>query len=291
VARDVLFKSRLLEIRANRCGRDDPALSRETPPLSWHEVTLPCHGIWYRHLGRTALPVDSHHVHFLNRGESHRVSHPHGCGDRNTGLVLQDDTLHDLARQVDPRATPEAPFTRTHARLQARTDAAHRALLDGLRREALDPLMVEELALRVVVRALAADRDAGSARAPLVKSQRDLAEAARCVLHRDLDVPLSLKDVAEAVASSPFHVCRVFAAHSGMSLHRYRVLLRLRSAIAMLLEGDQPLAAIAAATGFHDRSHLSRAFARHLGMSPAQMRQRARSASVRAMVEELLATG
>lgn len=274
VARDVLFRSPVLEIRDNRCGREDPGLSRETAPLPWHEVTLPRRGIWYRHLGRAALPVDCHHAHFLNRGETHRVSHPQGCGDCNTGLVVRPQALHDVARAADPAATPDVPFARTHARLDSRADLAHRALLAAARRGPREALLVEELALRLVATLLRAPATGG---AKLVKSQRDLAEAARGVLHRDLDRALSLADVAAEVGSSPFHVCRVFAAATGMTLHRYRVGMKLRAAVGLLLETELPLASIAAATGFHDRSHLSRVVARHAGIPPLELRRRSRT--------------
>jgi AraC-like DNA-binding protein len=275
-----------LEIRDNRCSREDPALSPETPPLGWHEVTLPRAGIWYRHLGRAALPVDAHHVHFLNRGESHRVSHPYGCGDRNTGLVVAARALHSLMVGLDPRATPETPFARTHARLDDRTDAAHRVLLAAVRSAAIEPLEVEELALRLL--AATVQGGGNDATADLARSRRDLAEAARGLLHQDLAMPVSLADLATRLCSSPFHLCRVFAAHAGMPLHRYRLLLRLRAATGLLVETRAPLAEIAAATGFHDRSHLSRVFTRRLGMAPAELRRRARGALLRELVRGLL---
>lgn len=288
VKRDRLFRSELLEIRDNRCGRHDPALSPETPPLAWHEITLPRRGLWLRHLGREALPVDRLHVHFLNRGESHRVSHPLGCGDANTGLVVAATTLCEVMTAMDHRATPERPFLRTHARLDARADAAHRLLLAAVRADELEPLAIDELALRLLANVLRSGGVGPHAPAPLRRSQRDVAEQALAVLHQRLGEPLALVDVACAVGSSPFHLCRVFTAHFGTSLHRYRQSLRLSAALDLVVDGSADLAAIAAATGFSDRSHLSRLFTRRFGLSPSQLRERRRPLLRRDGIRELL---
>jgi AraC-like DNA-binding protein len=133
--------------------------------------------------------------------------------------------------------------------------------------------LLEELALRLVAAVVGVPTAGGR----LVKSQRDVAEAARCALHRDLGTPLAVADVAAEVGCSPFHACRVFAATTGMPLHRYRLLMKVRAAAGLVLETEQPLAAIAAATGFSDRSHLSRVLARHLGVPPLELRRRSRA--------------
>jgi AraC-like DNA-binding protein len=290
VARNVLFRSPVLEIRDNRCSRRDPGLTGETPPLPWHELTLPRQGLWYRHLGRRALPVDVHHAHFLDRGESHRVSHPAGCGDRNTGLILASATLRELlaAAAVDDG---ELRFGRAYTRVDDRLHAAHRLLLAAaalVERGELEPLTVETLALQLAARTLGVAMAAPAPALP-ARAQRDLVEAARAALHGDLDRPVSLADVAAAVGSSPFHLSRLFSAHVGVPMHRYRLLLRLRAAVELIVTGAQPLAEVAAATGFADRCHLTRLCRRHLGLSPAQLRQRLSAARLPGLLQQLLA--
>src|SRR5262245_28231528 len=104
VDRSTLFRSDLLEIRANRCLRTDPRITPPTDPLPFHEICLPRRGVWIRHLEGRELVVNTNHVHFLNRGEVHRVAHPHGCGDLNTGLILPRTTLLEVLRASEPRA-------------------------------------------------------------------------------------------------------------------------------------------------------------------------------------------
>src|SRR5262245_31858198 len=114
VNRVSVFRSTLVEIRENHCLRTDPSISTPTAPLPFHEIVIPRRGCWIRHLEQEQLVVDPNHVHFFNRGEVHRVEHPHGCGDVNTGLILPDDSLLDVLRAVDPRAEErrERPFPR-----------------------------------------------------------------------------------------------------------------------------------------------------------------------------------
>jgi AraC-like DNA-binding protein len=57
----------------------------------------------------------------------------------------------------------------------------------------------------------------------------------------------------------------------GLTPHRYIVQLRVERARKLLRQGETP-AAVAAAAGFTDQSHMTRAFARQFGVSPARYR-------------------
>jgi transcriptional regulator GlxA family with amidase domain len=58
-----------------------------------------------------------------------------------------------------------------------------------------------------------------------------------------------------------------------MTASAYRSRARIRLASKMLLTTTQPLAGIALSAGFNDQSHLTRAFSRSLGLSPAGYRR------------------
>jgi AraC-like DNA-binding protein len=284
VLRGVLFASPLVEIRDNRCNRHDPALSPPTPPMAFDEITFPRDGLWCRHLGRRALPVDARHVHFFPRGESHRVSHPIGCGDRNTGFLFEPATLAAMAR---PRGA--SPFPATHVPITARLHAAHLVVLRAARAAAeqrIDPLAVEELALRLASACLASEARPAPAS---TKRQRELIEATRAVLHCDLERRVTLGEIAAAVGCSPFHLCRTFAAHCGEPLLRYRQRLRLLRAAELIVETRAPLADVAARTGCADRSHLTRLLRRELGTAPARLRKDLEQARFAAALRALTA--
>ena len=84
--------------------------------------------------------------------------------------------------------------------------------------------------------------------------------------------PWSLNDVADAACASLFHLARCFRQHTGLSLHGYRQRLRLAAALQWLEEGERDLAALAHELGYSSQSHLGSAFARDIGVTPAQAR-------------------
>jgi transcriptional regulator GlxA family with amidase domain len=58
-----------------------------------------------------------------------------------------------------------------------------------------------------------------------------------------------------------------------MTANAYRTRARIRLASKMLLTTMAPIARIALNAGFSDQSHLTRAFSRSLGLSPAGFRR------------------
>jgi AraC family transcriptional regulator len=82
---------------------------------------------------------------------------------------------------------------------------------------------------------------------------------------------IEVATLADLVGRSPFHFSRVFTQSVGMTPHRYVVHLRLRRAFEMARSRSANLAAIAAATGFADQSHLSRWVRRVYGVSVSEL--------------------
>jgi AraC-like DNA-binding protein len=64
-----------------------------------------------------------------------------------------------------------------------------------------------------------------------------------------------------------FSLSRHFRAAFATSPHRFLLMRRLQRARAMIADGE-PLAEVAAATGFADQSHLTRHFKKAFGMAP-----------------------
>jgi AraC-like DNA-binding protein len=79
----------------------------------------------------------------------------------------------------------------------------------------------------------------------------------------------SLEDLARIAGLSPFHLTRVFHEATGLPPHTYLTQLRISRAKQRLQAGD-PIADVAAATGFSDQSHLTRRFKRIVGVTPGQ---------------------
>jgi AraC-like DNA-binding protein len=104
------------------------------------------------------------------------------------------------------------------------------------------------------------------------RADRDLVAAIEHVLRLDLGRETALDDLAERAGYSLFHACRVFRATTGSTIHGFRRELRLRHALARILDGDEPLASISDACGFASQSHLTNLFRARFGITPARAR-------------------
>ena len=87
----------------------------------------------------------------------------------------------------------------------------------------------------------------------------------------DADDVVTLDALARELGTHPSHLVRVFRRDYGLPPHRYVVGRRLDRARRLLLEG-MTVADVAAATGFHDQSHLTRHFRALLGTTPGAFR-------------------
>ena len=82
------------------------------------------------------------------------------------------------------------------------------------------------------------------------------------------EVPLTA--LAEMAHVSPFHFARQFRATVGVAPHQYVLRQRVQHAIALAKAGKLPLAQIAVESGFHDQAHLTKAFRKLVGTTPAR---------------------
>jgi AraC family transcriptional regulator len=92
-----------------------------------------------------------------------------------------------------------------------------------------------------------------------------------------LDQSTSVQDLARIARLSPAQFGRSFRDATGMSLQRWQMDARIRSAQRLMVDDPaESFAEIAALVGFSDSSHFSRAFLQIVGITPsAWLRQRA----------------
>lgn len=90
-----------------------------------------------------------------------------------------------------------------------------------------------------------------------------------------LAAPLSLPQIAAASALSPVHFARRFKQSTGLAPHQHLVLRRIDRAKRLLATSDLAIAEIAFACGFSHQQHLTRAFQRATGTTPAVYRRAA----------------
>lgn len=97
----------------------------------------------------------------------------------------------------------------------------------------------------------------------------DLIEA-----HLDEDLPLAR--LAEVAGLSTHGFARAFAKVAGAPPHRYVLRRRVEHAQHLLTHGRTPIAEIATALGFSSQAHLTTAFLRETGTTPARYRAQSR---------------
>jgi AraC family transcriptional regulator len=88
----------------------------------------------------------------------------------------------------------------------------------------------------------------------------------------NLASPLRLPDLAAAAALSQAHLARAFRNAIGISLHRYVLQRRLRLARDLLSASNDSVQSVATQCGFANDAHLSKAYKRVFGMTPAATR-------------------
>lgn len=86
----------------------------------------------------------------------------------------------------------------------------------------------------------------------------------------NLDMPLTLEDLASLVKRSRFHFSRLFKASTGVTPHQYVVRRRVERARELLRAGGG-IAEVAAAVGFASQSHLHSHIQRAFGCTPGQL--------------------
>ncbi|MBV8045677.1 MAG: AraC family transcriptional regulator [Paludibacterium sp.] len=95
-------------------------------------------------------------------------------------------------------------------------------------------------------------------------------------LRAHLSRRLTLDELATVAGLSPFHFLRRFQAHYHVTPQQMLMALRLYQAKQLLAAGLPP-AQVAADTGLADQAHLTRAFVRRYGVTPARYQRQVRS--------------
>ncbi|MGF1757680.1 AraC family transcriptional regulator [Photobacterium sagamiensis] len=80
---------------------------------------------------------------------------------------------------------------------------------------------------------------------------------------------ISLQELAQLAALSPFHLVRAFQKEYGLPPHAYQIQARLHLVKRLLRRGHK-ISDAAQEAGFHDQSHLHRHFKKAMGITPGQ---------------------
>lgn len=208
-----------------------------------------------------------------DRGACFSCGHDHSRGDRCLSLHFEPDYWESLVAALPGArgarfALPALPPLEALAPALARLEAA----------EADDAARLEECAIDFAETALRAIGAAAAPREPGARAARFVCDAVRRIetaVEAGEPTP-DLSTLADGAGVDRFHFLRSFGRCVGATPHNYGLGLRLRRAARRLVDGDEPVTAVAFEAGFGDLSSFHRRFRRITGVSPLEWRRRFR---------------
>ncbi|TPI15287.1 AraC family transcriptional regulator [Mesorhizobium sp. B4-1-3] len=205
-----------------------------------------------------------------NPGACYECGHEHGAGDRCLSFHFSPAYLERVVAELPGAkrlgfADPRLPPLPSLAPVLAEAEAA---------RERSDNEAFEELGLRIAgAVAAAAAGSAAATRTPGRRDQKRVAEAVR-LIELNAERPLSLSELADGTATSPYHFLRIFRYVAGMTPYQFLLRTRLHRAAVRLRSSDATISMIAFDAGFNDLSTFNRRFRREMGEAPGAYRAR-----------------
>ena len=189
-------------------------------------------------------------------------------------LYLRPEVVRHALEDAGDGRPAALPFARApildDARLARLVGALHRALAGGapdVEREALLGNALVRFAMR--------HGDGGFTLPPSRPNDAALRRVRELLEETALAEEVSVAELVRVAGMSRFHLWRAFRRRYGLPPHAYRLQQRLGAAKRLLASGESQ-AAVAAALGFSDQSHLHKRFKGAFGITPGQFAAAAR---------------
>jgi AraC-like DNA-binding protein len=292
-----LYKSPLFIVTDYRCHDHEGGPSAEEQS-EHNSIVLMRHGAFELHFGKRRVTADVNQAVFFSKDSVYRISHPTDHGDRGTAFVVAPRILNDIVRELDPTIDehPDQPFAFITSRCDTQLFWRYYELVQRLERAAEEPLehlWADVTALQWVADVLESafekhDKPTRSQRTSTKTDHAEKTEAAKAFLASRMSEQVLLTEVAHEVAASPFSFARIFQQQSGLPVHRYLTLLRLKASLEQLFDGQDDLTNLALNLGFSSHSHYTDIFRREFGQTPSEVRKNATASKFREMSKNLI---
>ncbi len=145
----------------------------------------------------------------------------------------------------------------------------HKVILQGA-----SPLESESRILLTLTQLIKRYAERGPMERPVGKEKKAIEQACQ-YMEEYFAEGITLNELAEQVALSPYYFLRVFRAEVGMPPYAYLESVRIRYA-QQLIKAGKPLAEVALEVGFSSQSHMTRLFKKIIGTTPGQYAQQVR---------------
>jgi len=272
----IIFATESVVAAKFRCSIKDPRF-RDSGPAGHFLVTFPRTSVWITYSGSRSIVADPTISTIYNPGQEYTRDPLSADGDRCEWLGVSPAIARSIGESLDPRAqdSPDKPFTRQFARIDANLYLEQRRFLAELERGEIEPFEAEERIVSLVASVLRYAYEPTHS-APLQSGeefQYDLVQRARAEIAKSAVEHETLERLATRLGVSPFHLCRIFRERTGTTMHQYRMDLRLRLALEKLAESNADLSRLAFDLGFSSHSHFSAMLRRYYGKTPSAVRR------------------
>ena len=246
-------------ISAVTCTGSHSRWSPAESPLAYGLVLVRSGLFRVRGHGREAL-AETATAYLQSPNRELQFAHPRG-GDVCTSVTVSHEFWQTNFAAAGSGVVHSVP-------VDAQVETAHLMLLRATRTGDRHYAVTERL-LHLIGGAVRAEV---RVRRPAGASTR-LVQAAREAVLTDDPQAATLVGLARQLDVSPYYLSRVFKAHMGTGLTRYRNRIRVSRALHRLHDGETDLARLAIELGFADQAHLTRTIGTHLGQPPAALRR------------------
>jgi AraC-like DNA-binding protein len=273
----IIFATADVRIGAFCCPPDHPDF-RTAGTIEGYTVVFPRTAVWIEHADRRPFVADPSVATIYNFGQPYTRRMLSLEGDRGDWFSLSRELAAGVVSGIDPDAPTDdarlfpVPYSRVSAPLYFRQRRLFTRIVRG---EVSDPFRIEQevVALVGALLELAIGPDRRRPPPPTTAEQADLVQRTREELARDPAARPTVRELAARVGTSPFHLCRLFRRHTGLTLHHYLLELRARSVLERLEGGTASLSRTALEFGFSSHSHFTAEFRRRFGVAPSAVRR------------------
>ncbi len=106
------------------------------------------------------------------------------------------------------------------------------------------------------------------------EKQPEIVQQIQLFIQKNYDTQISNGEISAQFGYHSFYLNRIFKKSTGLTLHQAVLTEKMRIAGQLLQETELPVDAVAAETGFPDRSQFCTAFKKHTGCTPTEYRKK-----------------
>lgn len=273
---DTIFATATVRVGRFRCSPGHPAF-HDSGPAEGHIVVFPRTPVWIQHADSRPFVADPNIATIYNRGQEYSRRALSPAGDRCEWFGVTPAMACEIAVRSLPheRVSDDRPFAVESASCSSALYLRQRTIYRMLTSGALTGLAAEEAIVAIVddVLSAASSEVRRVSRRRVTPRHRDLTMNARMLLARDAFGSFDLAQLSAELGVSPFHLCRVFRAVTGSTMHAWQMELRLRTALEQLEGAPGAISRVAHECGFPSHSHFVLWCRRRFGRPPSQLQE------------------